>query len=70
MLRRIGMPQHLDHPDHLAAMSLSDKDTIPPGPVGKHGREMAHHRVTRWHAVGGSVESKVRLGVGQAQLHQ
>jgi hypothetical protein len=64
------MPQHFDHPDHLAVMPLSDEDTIPPGLVGHYGREVARYRVTRWNAVGGSVESNMGLSVGQAQLHQ
>ncbi|SCE91551.1 hypothetical protein GA0070214_103243 [Micromonospora chaiyaphumensis] len=70
MVRRIGMPQHFDHPDHLAVMPLSNEDAIRPGHVGQHGREVSHYRVTLWNAVGASVESKVRLSVGQAQLHQ
>ncbi len=64
------MPQHFDHTDHLAVMPLSDEDAIPPGLIGQHGREMARYRVTLWNAIGGSVEGKVRLSVGQAQLHQ
>ena len=70
MLWRLGAPQHLNHPDQPAIMSLSNKNSIPPRLFAQYRGEVAYHRITLRDAVDVRIESDMSQGVGQAQLHQ